>query len=250
MTMRLRRIVFPTAACLLASAVLAGEPECGTNYKSDATSSSTSVLTVLAPKAVIEVLPYKLAAAGATMEWSNPDKGILKAGALDVKAEASGNVTRVTFHSSPAADKATLCRYATLVGNPPVAAAPPVPQDPALIAQMKDDLLKKHQIVQPDIGGGINHVNFRSVDDFLEFTIDGIRDLPNDKREYNVSMLLPREISSIAKEDIDDLGQMMSGGNPKTRTKPARVAATLTYTKDGAAWKFTDAFITRIATAK
>ena len=54
------------------------------------------------------------------MEWSDPDKGILKAGALDVKAEASGSVTRVTFHTSPAADQATLCRYATLVGNPPL----------------------------------------------------------------------------------------------------------------------------------
>lgn len=250
MAMLTRRIVLSTAACLLASAVLADEPECGTNYKSDATSSSTSVLTALAPKAVIEALPYKLAAAGATMEWSQPEKGILKAGALDVKAEASGTATRVTFHSSPAADKATLCRYATLVGNPPVAAAPPVPQDPALIAQMKDDLLKKHQIVQPNVGGGINHATFRTVDDFLQFTITGIKDLPSDKREYNVSMLLPREISSIAGEDIDDLGQMMSGGNPKARTKPARADATLMYSKDGAAWKLTDAFITHIATAK
>jgi hypothetical protein len=250
MAMFIRRIVFSTAACLLASAVLADEPECGTNYKSDATSASTSVLTSLAPKAVIEALPYKLAAAGATMEWSQPEKGILKAGALDVKAEASGTVTRVTFHSSPAADKATLCRYAALVGNPPVAAAPPVPQDPALIAQMKDDLLKKHQIVQPNIGGGINHATFRTADDFLDLTITGIKDIAKDKRVYSVSMLLPRDICSIAGEDMGDLGQMMTGQNPKPRTKPARADATLTYTKDRAGWKLTDAFITHIETAK
>ena len=42
---------------------------------------------------------------------------------------------------------------------------------------MKDDLLKKHQIVQPDIGGGINHATFRTVDDFLEFAITGIKDV-------------------------------------------------------------------------
>jgi hypothetical protein len=250
MAMLIRRIVFSTAACLLASAVLADEPECGTNYKSDATSASTSVLTSLAPKAVIEALPYKLAAAGAAMEWSQPEKGILKAGSLDVKAESSGNVTRVTFHTSPAADKATLCRYAALVGNPPVAAAPPVPQDPALIAQMKDDLLKKHQIVQPNVGGGINHATFRTGDDFLQFAITGIKDLANDKREYSVSMVLPRDTCSIAGEDIGDLGQMMTGQNPKPRTKPARADATLTYAKDGAGWKLTDAFITHIETAK
>jgi hypothetical protein len=248
--MLIRRIVFPTAACLLATAVLAADPECAANYKSDGTSAQTSVLTALAPVAVIEALPYKLAKAGAAMEWSDPAKGTLKAGALDVKAEASGSVTRVTFHTSPAADQATLCRYATLVGNPPLPPAPLVPQDPALIAQMKDDLLKKHQIVQPHIGGGINHATFRTVDDFLEFVITGIKDIDNDKREYSVSMLLPREISSIAGEDMDDLGQMMSGGSPKVRTKPARVAATLTYAKNGAGWKLADAFITRIETAK
>ena len=101
--MLIRRIVLSTTALLIASAVLADEPECASNYKSDAASSETSVLTVLAPKAVIEAIPYKLAAAGAAMEWSNPEKGILKAGPLDVKAAASGTVTRVTFHASPAA---------------------------------------------------------------------------------------------------------------------------------------------------
>ena len=249
--MLIRRLVFSTAACLIASAVLADEPECAANYKSDATSAQTSVRTVLAPAAVIETLPYKLARAGAAMEWSDPARGIIKAGPLDINAEASGGVTRVTFHTSPAADQATLCRYATLVGHPPLPPAPPVPQDPALIAQMKDDLLKKHTIMQPNIGGGINHAAFRTVDDFLEFTITGVKDVPTDQREYSVSMLLPRAISTIASEDMDDLGMAMSGGGtPKARTKPARVIATLTYAKNGAGWKFADAFITTIETAK
>jgi hypothetical protein len=248
--MLIRRILFSIAASLLAFAVLADEPECAANYKSDATSAETAVLTVLAPAAVIESLPYKLATAGATMEWSNPSKGQLKAGSLHVKAATSGAVTRVVFRSSPAADKATLCRYATLIGNPPLPAAPPVAQDPALIAQMKDDLLRKHQIVQPNIGGGINHATLRTADDFLQFAITAIKDLPNDKREYSVSMLLPREIASISAEDMGDLTMTMAGQNPRPRTKPARIEATLVYAKDGAAWKLTDAFITQIESAK
>lgn len=250
MTMRLRRIFFSTAACLLASAALAGEPECGTNYKSDATSASTSVLTVLAPKAVIEVLPYKLAAAGATMEWSNPDKGILKAGALDVKAEASGSVTRVTFHSSPAADQATLCRYATLVGNPPLPPAPPVPQDPALIAQMKDNLLKKGTIVQPGDTRGLNHANFRTLDDFLQFTVTGIKNPSSDKREYTVSIQMPPYACAIASEDLVISTQAMLGQREARRTKPVRVDATLLYSKDSAGWNLADAFITHIESIK
>ncbi|HEV7570340.1 MAG TPA: hypothetical protein VGQ21_02480, partial [Thermoanaerobaculia bacterium] len=98
--MLVRRLLFSAAAFLTAAVVLADEPECAVNYKSDATSSETSVLTVLAPKAVIEALPRKLAAAGASMEWATPAKGILKAGPLDVKAEVSGSVTRVVFHTS------------------------------------------------------------------------------------------------------------------------------------------------------
>jgi hypothetical protein len=248
--MLIRRIALSIAACLLASAVLAEEPECGANYKSDAMSSQTSVLTTLAPKEVIAALPYKLAAAGATMEWSQPEKGILKAGSLDVKAEAAGGVTRVVFHASPAADQATLCRYATLVGNPPLPPAPPVPQDPALIAQMKNDLRLKHQIAQPIIGGGINHVTFRALKDFLEFTITGIKDLPDNKREYSVTMVLPRELCSIAAEDLDDLTLGMNGQSAKPRSKPGRAEATLIYAKDGADWNLADAFLTHIESVK
>lgn len=250
MAMLIRRILFSTAACLLASAVLADEPECGTNYKSDATSSSTSVLTVLTPKAAIEALPYKLAAAGAPMEWSNPDKGVLKAGALDVRAEASGTVTRVTFHSSPAADKATLCRYAALVGNPPVPPAPPVPQDPALIAQLKDDLLKKNQIVQPGATRGLNKATFVSLDDFLKFVITGVKDLPNDQREYNVSMQMPPYSCGIASEDLNISTLAMLGQREARRTKPVQVEATLIYAKNSTGRKLTDAFITHIESVK
>jgi len=249
MAMLIRRILFSTAACLIASAVLADEPECGANYKSDATSSATSVLTVLAPKAVIESLPYKLAAAGATMDWSNPPKGILKAGPLDVKAEASGTVTRVIFHTSPAADKATLCRYATLVGNPPLPPAPPVPQDPVLIAQLKNDLRLQHEIVQPGTSG-LNKAAFRSLDDFLQFVITGIKDLPNGKREYNVSIQMPTYACGIASEDLDIASLAMLGQRETQRTKPAQVEVTLIYAKDSAGWKFTDAFITHIESAK
>jgi hypothetical protein len=248
--MLIRRIAFSIAACLIASAVLADEPECASNYKSDATSSETSVLTVLAPKAVIEALPYKLAKAGATMEWSQPEKGILKAGALDVKAEASGTATRVTFHASPGADKATLCRYATLVGNPPLPPAPPVAQDPALIAQMKDDLLRKHQLVQPGATLGLNNVTFRSIDDFLQFKITGIKNVSSDKREYTVELQSPRVVSMIAPEDLDDSSMAMLGQLEQHRTKPARVEVTLFYAKEGNGWKLTDAILTHIESVK
>ena len=248
--MLIRRIVLSTAACLIASAVLAEEPECASNYKSGETSSETSVRTVLAPKAVIEALPYKLAAAGAAMEWSNPEKGTLKAGPLDVKAEASGTVTRVTFHTSPPADKTTLCRYATLVGNPPLPPAPPVPQDPALIAQLKNDLRLKHQIVQPGATNGLNNATFRSLDDFLQFAITGIKDLPNEKREYNVSIQMPPYACAIAAEDIVISSLAMLGKAEAQRTKPVQVEVTLMYAKDSAGWKLTDAFITHIESVK
>jgi len=248
--MLIRRIVLSLAACLLASAVLAEEPECGTNYKADATSSQTAVLTTLSPKDVIEALPYKLAAAGAAMEWSQPDKGILKAGSLDVKAEASGAVTRVVFRASPAADKATLCRYATFVGNPPPPPGPPVPQDPSLIAQMKNDLRLKHQIEVPKIGGGINHVTFRALNDFLQFEITGIKELADNKREYSVTIVLPRELCSIAPEDLADISMGMNGQAATPRTKPGRAEAILIYEKDGAGWKFADAFLTHIESVK
>jgi hypothetical protein len=247
--MLVRRILFSTAACLIASALFADEPECATNYKSGASSAETSVVTVLTPKEVIESLPRKLADAGASMEWAEPAKGILKAGSLDVKAAVSGGVTHVTFHSSAAADKATLCRYASLVGNPLLPPPPPVSQDPALIAQMKEDLLRKHQIVQPGIGGGLNNVMFRSLEDFLAFTIAGTKELSN-QREYNVSMLLPRLACAIASEEIDDSALVMAGQTPTPHTKPVRADATLIYVRNGGDWKLTDAFIRHIESTK
>jgi hypothetical protein len=247
--MLMRRVLIPIAACLIAAAVLADEPECATNYKSDATSAQTSVMTALTPKAVIEMLPRKLAAAGAAMEWAQPTKGILKAGSLDVKAEASGNVTRVVFHTSPAADKDTLCRYATLVGNPPVAPAPSVPQDPAMIAQLKNDLRLQHQIVQPGTSG-LNKAKFESPDDFLQFVIKGIKNSSDNKREYDVSIQMPPYSCGIASEDLDISAMAMLGQREARRTKPVRVEATLVYTKDSADWKLADAFITHIESTK
>jgi hypothetical protein len=230
--------------------VLAGEPECAVNYKSDATSAETSVLTALAPTAVIEMLPHKLAGAGASMDWSMPAKGILKAGPLDVRAEASGTVTRVTFHTSPAAGKETLCRYATLVGNPPLPPAPPVPQDAALIAKMKNDLRMQHEIVQPGASHGLNKALFLSLDDFLQFVIVGMKDLPNGKREYSVFIQMPPYSCGIASEDLDITAAAGLGQREGQRTKPAQVEANLIYEKDGPAWKLTDAFITHIESAK
>jgi hypothetical protein len=245
-----RKLILSAAACFVAAAVFAEEPECAANYKSDGSSAETSVLTSLAPSAVIERLPRKLNAAGATMEWAEPQKGTLKAGPLSVNAEASGSVTRVTFRTSPAADKATLCRYATLVGNSPIPPEPELPQDPALIAQMKDELLKKHQIVQPDVGHGLNNATFRSLDDFLELKIKRVTDLAADKRQYDVAMLLPRKACGVVTEDIDDATDALGGHNPRLRTQPVRVQATLIYTNKDGAWHLGDATITHLESVK
>lgn len=247
--MRYRPIALFSAAFLLAAAVFAAEPECAANFRADGTATETFVMTTLTPQAVIERLPSMLVAAGATMEWAEPQKGILKAGGLDVKAEASGNATRVTFRSSVAADKTSLCRFASLVGNPPASKAA-VPQDSALIAQMKDDLIKKHQIVQPAVGRGLNNAAFRSEKDFIEFAITAIRNTAEGKREYEVSMLLPRDVCGIAKEDLDDSSEGMSGYLPGPRTKPARVDATLVYANEGGVWHLADATISHIESAK
>ena len=245
-----RKLILSAAACLLAAAVFAEEPECAVNYKSDGSSAETSVLTSLAPSAVIERLPRKLNAAGATMDWAEPAKGTLKAGALLVNAEATGNATRVTFRSSSAADKATLCRYAALVGNPPLPPEAAFPQDPALIAQMKDELLKKHQIVQPDIGKGLNNATFRTADDFLEFKIKRMKELAADKRQYDVAILVPRAACGVVIEDIDDASDAISGHSPLTRTKPVRVDTAVIYVNKDGAWRFSDATISHIESVK
>jgi hypothetical protein len=247
--MLIRRLLFSMTACLIATAVFADEPECAANFKSNATSAETSVLTALAPKTVIEVLPRKLAAAGAPMDWAQPTKGLLKAGPVDVKAEIAGSATRVTFRVSPPVDKATLCRYASLVGNPPLPPAAPVAQDPALIALLKNDLRLKHEIVQPNTVG-LNKATFLSLDDFLQFVITGIKDLPKDKREYNVVIMMPPYACGIASEDLDITTLAGLGQSEQHRTKPVRVEVTLLYDKDAEGWKFNDAFITHIATPK
>jgi len=245
-----RKLILSAAACLVAAAVFAEEPECANNYKSDGSSAETSVLTTLAPNVVIERLPRKLAAAGASMQSSEPDKGTLTAAGLTVKAAASDKVTRVTFHSSPAADKATLCRYAALVGNPPPPPKPEVPQDPALIAKMKDDLIKKHEIIRIDNSHGLNHASFRGLEDFLEFKISGITETAPGKRQYEVSMLLPRDACGVVIEDIADSSVGLLGNDAGYRRKPVHIDATLLYTIKDGTLVLDDATIVNIASIK
>jgi hypothetical protein len=243
--MRYRPLVLSLATCLIAAALVAQEPECATNYHSDGQSAETFVTTSLPPKAVIERLPRMLIGAGASMRWSEPEKGLLKAEGLDVKAEVSGNATRVTFRLATAADKIAVCRYASLVGNRPV------PQDPALIAQIKDDLIKMHQLVLKTPGGGVNTAVLSSRDDFLELTIKGAKELAVDKRQTDVSMLLPRAACTLSGEDVED-GIAGFAGRPSRppRTKPIRVDASLIYTKTGGVWQLTDTTISFFASTK
>jgi len=224
--MSYRRIALAAAACLIAATLFAEEPECAANYHSDGKSAETFVLTSLSPSAVIERLPRMLIAAGASMRSSDPDKGSLKAEGLDVNAEPSGTATRVTFRLATGADKAALCRYASLVGNPPV---PQVAQDPALIARMKDDLIRTHRIAQPLANGAFNDATFASLTDFLELTIKSAKDLPGGKRQYELSMLLPRSSCTVAGEDVEDASAGFGGQVAFPRTKPVRIEATLVY---------------------
>jgi hypothetical protein len=248
MTMFYRRLALSAAVCLVATTLLGEEPECETNYRSDGKSAETFVLTGLTPKAVIEQLPAKLIAAGASMQWADIEKGTLKAEGLDVKAETSGSATRVTFRVATGVNKATLCHYASLVGNPPLPPAPAVVQDPALIAQMKDDLIRKNRITQRDIG--LNTATFTSRSDFLELTIKSMNQLAAGKRAYDLSMLLPRSSCTIANEDVADGSSGFGGKSTLPRTKPVRLEASLIYEKDGEAWRLTEATISHIESTK
>lgn len=250
-----QRLALCAAACVIAAMVStnrvsAEEPGCATNYRTDGTSAETFVLTSLNPQAVVERLPRLLMRAGLTIQWTEPANGIIKAQGLDVKAETSGEATRVTFRSSrqPVADKDTLCRYAVLVGDPPVAKKI-IAQDPALIARMQDDLLKRHQIIQPDLGEGLNNAQFVSLSDFLEFVITDKR-VGAGKQEYEVSMLVPRASCGIAGEDNDDSSMGMTGHDYPKRTKPARLEVKLVYEGEGTASHLTEAFIIHIESSK
>jgi hypothetical protein len=246
-----RRIALSAATFLIAAALFGEEPECASNYHSDGKSSETFVLTTLAPKAVIERLPRLLIAAGASMQWSEPEKGILKAEGLDVRAETSGNATRVTFRSSTGADKTALCRYASLVGNPPAPPLPPLPQDPALIELMKDDLIMRHEIVEQDDKAGLNNIMLASRTDFLELTVRSIKQTAADRREYGISMLLPRTACNIMGEDMDDVSAGFGGRGSPPRTKPVRVEATVVYLKKSDnAWHFAGATISHMESTK
>jgi hypothetical protein len=244
-------IAVSAAACLIVAGVaFADEPECATNYRVEGKAAQTFVSTRLDPQSVIERLPRKLIAAGVTMKTSEPEKGMLQAAGLDVKAEVSGNVTRVTFLSSANSDKTTLCRYASLVGNPPLPQKAPVSQDPTLVAKLKDDLVRKHQLVQMDAGRGLNKADIDSEDVFLKFEIESVTQPADNKVQYDISMLLPAAACGIAKEDSLLLANGFAGRDTPPRTKPARVDATMIYTKSGNVTHLTDAFITKIETVK
>ena len=253
--MRQRTILFSAAFLVLtvisSGCLLAGDAPCATNYGTDGKSAETFVLTSLSPQEVVQRLPRLLVQGGVTMEWANPNKGVIKAADLDVNAETIGEATRVTFHSTrqPAADRETLCRYASLVGNPPLPKPQPVAQDPALIARMKDDLLRKHQIIQPVIGRGLNNAVLTTLDDFLDFAVTGIKP-SSGKQEYEISILLPRSACGIVSEDAEDASRGFTGTSAAPRTKPVRVKALLVYDGEGAASHLTDATIISIESTK
>jgi hypothetical protein len=240
------RILLSAAACLFATVLSGAESECATNYHSDGKSSETFVITVLTPKAVIERLPKPLAAEGVPMDTSQPEKGILNAEGLDVKAVASGDVTRVTFHSSTGANSALLCRYAALVGNPPTPRKPLPAQDPALIAKLENDLIRWHQLVELDKGEGLNSAMLASEDEFLKFEIEDIKQVDDNKLQYDLSMLLPTSICKMAKEDGPLVSNEFRGMETPPRTKPVQVNATMIYTKKGNVSRLSEAFITKI----
>lgn len=251
-----QRILLSSTATLILTVISAGRlladtPPCAANYSTDGKSSETFVMTSQTPQSVAERLPHLLVKAGVTMQWAEPDKGIIKADKLDVKAEPAGDATRVTFRSSrqPAADKETLCRYASLVGSLPVAKGQPVAQDSVLIARLKDDLLKKHQIVQPGPGRGLNNATFSALSVFLDFAVTGVK-TSSAKQEYSVSMLLPRSACGIASEDLDDASTGLNGRTAAPRTKPVRLTALLVYEGEGAASHLTDASIVSIESTK
>jgi hypothetical protein len=247
-----------TVIALCAGRLAAAEPACAQNYKTGGTTSETFVLTSLTPEAVVGRLPWLLAKAGVTVHWTQPGNGIIEAEGLDVKAEKSGDATRVTFRSrtEPPADRTTLCRYASLAESPSEAKKPVVAQDPALIERMKDDLLKWHAIVLPgkeEEGRrplSLNNVVFSSPSNFLQFAVTDIKAFPA-KTVYKVSMLLPRSICAIATEDIGDITMEMAGGRKSDpRTKPVRVEASMVYEGEGAASRLTDASIVMIESTK
>ena len=124
-------------------------------------------------------------------------------------------------------------------------------QDPVLIAQIKEDLIKLHRIVQENANGGVNTATLSSRDDFLELTIKGAKELAGDKRQTDVSMLLPRAACTLSGEDVEDGIAGFAGRAVRPRrTKPVRVEASLIYQKTGNAWQLADVTISHIESTK
>lgn len=250
--MRTSRSLSSTAALFVtafaAGPLLAADAPCAANYSSAGKSASTFVMTSLTPEAVVERLPRLLMKNGVVMQSAEPAKGTIQAAGLDIKAEAIGGATRVTFRSTSEtpADKDTLCRYASLSGAPPLAS---VVQDPALIVRMKNDLMTKQRIVQPEQGKGLNNATIKSLDDFLDFTVTGLTHSPG-KDEYEISMLLPRSACAIVSEDLADAAEGMNGRNAPRRTQPVRVKARMIYENEAVGSHLTDASIISIESTK
>ena len=98
-----------------------GASDCATNFVSSGSVTETSVTVVnRTPEDVIIRLGGRLQAAGVAMKTSEPKRGVLDAAGLTVTAQASGTLTRVTFRSSTSADRSTLCRYASMLDDPPL----------------------------------------------------------------------------------------------------------------------------------
>jgi hypothetical protein len=117
------------------------------------------------------------------------------------------------------------------------------------IADIREDLLRKHEIVQQSTQG-LSHVRFRSEADFLALDVLNATSFGANGVVYRVSMLVPADASNVASEALDDVATAMTGSDHVDRTKPARVEATLIYTHDGPLWHLTDANITHIETTK
>ena len=244
--MLFQRIAISCTICLIAVVAFGEDPDCAASYRAAGKTSQASFMTALDPRAVVLRLPRLLIAAGLTMQTSELEKGLLHAEGLEVKAELAGNATRVTFYSSVGADKDLLCRYAGLVGSPASAMPPPVQQDPALIARMKGDLLKKQKIAEPDTGIGPSTVTFHSLSDFTDFKIASMKETA-DKRLYEISIILPHEACVLASEIVETIAAGFGGKVVPPRTEPVRADVSLVYVKDADAWRLGDATISRIA---
>ena len=173
---------------------------------------------------MIERLPRKLAAAGAPMRMSQPAKGTLKAGGLDVKAEVNGNVTRVTF---PPRSPPTKRLFAVTDRSSAIRLGPKAAGRAGCGAHRADEGRSDQETSDhPErLVQRLDWAKFTIDRRFSRVRITDIKNIAEGKRQYEISMLLPRSICGIAREDIADASQGLLGKNQQVRTKPVRVDA-------------------------